>query len=481
MLVRLPRGRLPTNGVPVLAAVTGLVCTATVLWAGPLVALIPALVGLAALGLGSSFWAVTLFVLSLPLGLVEGLVPTGPVDLVQLLAAVVVGLVVLQRLPAGRSPLGWHPAAGWAVTFVVLVVVSTVTAWDVAAAIPLVAALVVAVALALAVVAACPRWVDLRHLTLALALVGTGACLYSLGSAGDIQASLPGAGAVDNRAAGIFQSPNQLGTFSGMLIFVGLGLALGARNKVERLAGMACVVSATAALGVSLSRGAWIGAAFAVVVFVVLSPRARRALPAALVVGGTVSAVVISLAAPELWRLLVGRAGALLSVGANPDDARPMIYQEAARQIGEHPWTGQGPGNFPLVLESADSVAPAVNVLHAHNVLLHVGAEAGIPAAAVLVMFTLAVARSVLRARKHLPDREADLLVGLAAGLAMMVGQGLVDFTLGNPTLLFLVWTIVGMVFTATTRRPAPDVRTADPTVAVGRPGGSSVADPALA
>lgn len=462
------------GGWVVVSAAVGLAGAGAVLLGGPLPVVLPIVLGVGVLALGSAFWAVALFLLALPLGLSDGLVPTGPIDLVQLLAVFVVVVVALQRVLAGRAPLGWHRTAGWAVGLVVLVLVAAVTAREVAAAIPLVAAIAVAVALALAVHAACAGWSELRRLVLVLATVGAGVCLYSLGSAGDIQTRLPGAGAVGNRALGIFQSPNQLGTFAGLLLFVGFGLALGARTRLERAVGTLCLLSATGALLITLSRGAWIGAALGLVVLVVLSPLARRVVPAVLAGVGVLVPLVLLVAAPQLLTVLAARAAALLELDSNPDDARTLIYQEAVRQIVDRPWTGQGPGNYPLVMETAESVAPAVSVLHAHNVLLQAAAEAGIPAAVVLVVFTLSVARHVLLARTRLPAPERDLMIGLACGLVVLVGQGLADFTLGNPTLLFLAWTTVGFLFAATTL-PSP----ADDEVSV--PGETRPAEPALA
>jgi hypothetical protein len=55
-----------------------------------------------------------------------------------------------------------------------------------------------------------------------------------------------------------------------------------------------------------------------------------------------------------------------------------------------------------------------------------------------------------VRCRAQLPLPDRDLLAGLACGLVVVVGQGLVDFPFRNPTLLFLTWTLVGFVFAAT-------------------------------
>ncbi|MEX5720540.1 O-antigen ligase family protein [Geodermatophilus maliterrae] len=400
-------------------------------------------------------WAVLTFVLVIPVGLSEALA-LGPVDLVQVLAAGVVLLVAWQRMLAGQAPLRWHPSAGWAVALAVMAVISSVTALDVMLGVRQTAALVVAVALALAVNAACAGGPDLRHVVLVLATVGAGVCLYSLTQSGDIEAVADNAGAVENRAVGIFSSPNELGNFSGMLMMVGIGLAVGARTRRERIMGGACAVTAAAALTVSLSRGAWIGAVLAVALLALLSVRARHALAVVLGIVVVVTPLAMPRMAPELWDVVRERAVSVAEPEANPDDARPLIYAEARRQIMQKPLTGQGPGNYPVASQTAESIAP-VNVLHAHNVILAVAAETGLPGAAALSGLTLSVAWRVLQVRSRLPVRDADLMLGLSLSLVVMVGQGLVDFVFRNPTLLFLVWVLLGLVFAATRPQTQPD------------------------
>lgn len=416
------------------------------------IALVGALLLIMVLGqaVRSPLWAVGTFVLAIPFGLSQAL-SIGRVDLVQVLAAGVVVLVAWQRLLSGRAPLRWHPSARWAVALAVLAVVSAVTALDVVVAVRQVVALVVAVLLALAVNAACARGDDLRRLVMLLALVGTGVALYSLGQSGEIQAVAANAGAVDNRAVGIFSSPNELGMFSGMLALVGIALAVGASNRAERIVGAVCALASVAALTVSLSRGGWIGAALAVVLLAILSARARRTLVVVLVIAAVGTPLVLARTAPQLWDVVTERAATIFDPAANPDDARPLIYQEAGRQAFQRPFTGQGPGNYPIAAQTAESAAPAVHALHAHNVLLDAAAETGIPGAAALVGLTLSVTWRVLRARTRLPARDADLMIGLACTLVVMVGQGLVDFPFRNPTLLFLVWLLLGLLFAATT------------------------------
>jgi putative inorganic carbon (hco3(-)) transporter len=411
------------------------------------------LVAVAVRALSTAARALDVLILALPLGLSQRLA-LGPVDLIHVVGAAVVVLVMLHRLAQGRTPLRWHPSARWAVCLLCLVAAATVTARDPVLALRQTIALAVAVALALAINAACARRPDLRRAVLLLAVVGGAICLYSLRDAGSITAVADNAGAVDNRAVGIFSSPNELGTFSGVLTFVGLGLALGARTRVERVVGSACALAAGAALLLSLSRGGWIGCLLAVVALVVLSPKARRIAPAVALAAVVGVPVVVATTAPQLWGILQERAATVTRPETNPDDARGLIFREAVRQSLQRPLTGQGPGNYPIAASTSEATAPSVDALHAHDVLLDVAAETGLPAAAALVALTVSMARRVLRCRERLPPPDRELMVGLACGLVVVVGQGLVDFPFRNPTLLFLTWTVLGLLFAAT--MPAP-------------------------
>jgi O-antigen ligase len=133
-----------------------------------------------------------------------------------------------------------------------------------------------------------------------------------------------------------------------------------------------------------------------------------------------------------------------------PYDSRPDIWREAVREILAAPVLGQGPGQFPVVSRQATSEASTVYAYHAHNVLLTVAAEAGIPAALMLIGFTLTLlvmlVRTVARLRGG-PD--AALVAGLGSALAVVVGQGLVDFTLRNADIFLLLSVIVGLLLGA--------------------------------
>jgi O-antigen ligase len=129
---------------------------------------------------------------------------------------------------------------------------------------------------------------------------------------------------------------------------------------------------------------------------------------------------------------------------SNPYDNRPAIYREAFREISVKPWTGEGPGNFPVASGRSTEAHGFVSAAHAHDVLLTVAAEEGIPAAIVLVIFTVSVGSRIRRVARW-PDRgQQAVLAGVAAALLSIVGHGLVDYAMINVVVFLVDWFLVG-------------------------------------
>jgi putative inorganic carbon (HCO3(-)) transporter len=402
-------------------------------------------------GLARPCWAVALVFAAIPMGAVE----VGPlgVPIIQVAVLGCAALLMLTRVNAGRAPLPWPRAMWWAAAIVGVAVLETPLAIDPDAAIRQVAQLVTGVLMALAVVAAARRIQDVRWLAGAVVLVGTAVCLLALPGAGQLRPRYGGA-VVENRAQGLFTEPNQLGSFSALVLFLACALWLGGRTgPVRTAAGLAALV-AVSALALSLSRGSWLGAATGSVVLLAAVPMARRRLLllAPVAVAALLLLVVLRLDIPQL-AVLQERLQTFANPTASPWDDRPGIYREAWSQVQDRPLTGFGPGGFPVASSRAESGVRTIGAFHAHNVLLTVAAEAGVPVVLLLVGFTVSVGVVALRAIRRLRSwgrpRDAALVACLAAALMVVVGQGLVDFTLRNPIIIMLVWSVVGLLLAA--------------------------------
>ncbi|MCW2668090.1 MAG: O-Antigen ligase [Frankiales bacterium] len=442
---------------------------------------------LGALGAATSPWLLTAVPLALvalvagcrsPLAAVAtafllapvGLVAIGPVKGAQALTVLALGCLVGARLLGRRSPLPVLPPLLWGGALLAVCVLSTGTAVDLGLAVKQDVAIASGLALAGAVVAVCS---DLRRwlVVVRCLLIGaTAICLPALTSARHLESRYGGA-VVNERPVGVFSQPNELGAYAMLTALLAVGLLLGARGRRDRwLAGVALVAS-TAAMLVSLSRGAWIGAVLGLVTVVVLVPRARRLVA----IGGTVvvlAGALLGAFAPDSApvQVVAQRVDSLVRAEHNPYDDRPRLWREALRQTRERPVLGHGPGSFPVAAARYGSVASTVGADHAHDVLLTASAEAGLLGLAALLALTVSTARRVLRSLRTARDPTLlGVLGGAAAALAGLIGEGLVDVTLRNALLAQTVWGILGLALAGTVLALRPEQPSA-PTDPAARP-----------
>lgn len=378
----------------------------------------------------------------------------GPFDLVHLSVMAVIAATGLARAANGLPPLRWHPCAGWLLLLVALQLVSMTTARDPMVAVRSVFTTVLGVMLALTVHTLCTtpgRW---RALLTTLVTVGGAAGIYGMSTISGLEAQFSGAGALSGRADGVFNQPNQLGTFSAITLMISWAQVLGARSRPERWLAVVCGALSGANLLLSFSRGAWLGAGLgAVVLMIVMIRHHRRLFLSVTAALGVVVVPATLLLAPQLSALAVERFASILEPDSNPDDKRPFIFREAYRQIVERPLLGQGPGNFVPASLMAERSSSSIDVFHAHNIVLHVAAEGGLFAVAALAAFALSLSWQSWQMYKSLPGPEGTLGLGLVCALLAVIGQGLVDYTLGNPILFYLLWIVIGGLLAATNRK----------------------------
>jgi O-antigen ligase len=385
-----------------------------------------------------------------------------PLAPVYVAAVAAVGLVVLHRLrrpdgAAGVTGAAGLPVLATAALLVASAALATVTAADPAAALRLDVGYALGLALAVAVPAACSGAGAVRLLAGLTCAAGAVACATGLAT-GTHASSQFGGALIEGRAQGLFGQPNDLGAFAAAVLLLALGLAFGGGlSGAGRVAAGGVAAVAGGALALSLSRGSWIGTAVGLAVLLVLvRPAARRR--AAWTAGAlalAAGAVVLTAPGAPLVSVLLSRAGTLVNGTRNPYDDRPAIWRAAVRLWSQHPLLGVGPGGYPL-LAGRDEPLRVATPLHAHDVVLTVGAEQGLLGLVALVAVVATAVRTVARARTYRSPDEG-VLVGAAAALGALLGQGLVDFPLRNPVLQILVWLLVGLLVAAA--GPARSVR----------------------
>lgn len=257
------------------------------------------------------------------------------------------------------------------------------------------------------------------------------------------------------RPVGTFGNPNLLGAYLALALPFGLARGLSLPDRFGR--GLLAIWSALAlaTLYLTYSRGAWLGAACGLAVFGLLGgwrpdtpprrmPRLRLA-PGVTIIGAVIGIVALGLGARLAWRAFESPQ--------RETGARLGYFAVALDRLLENPLAGTGLFTFGRELAAAQSIPPEQPQAHAHNLLLNVGAELGLPGLAALGVTAALIARAL---RSGLPA--ARLQVAAAAGsLSALAVHSLVDMPLMAPSIVMggLIALAAGSALPAQPRNPA--------------------------
>jgi len=283
-----------------------------------------------------------------------------------------------------------------------------------------------------------------------------------------------------SRAFGHFNQPNPFGGYVNLLWPVAVSLFLDqiltarftrrARLPLAVLYGGVAAV-AGAALVLSWSRGAWIGAAGAAAVLAVgwggLLYRAGAALPggatltasrqtlarwgrrwtAGLLIGTALMLVVGLLGASDLLPAAVSTQIESIVTAVSFVDPRGVkvtnenfsVLERTAhwlaglRMFEAHPWTGVGLGNYATAYDDYRLPAWEDPLGHAHNVYINLAAETGLPGLLAYLLFLGVAMTSLARAAWCRPDDQGysvarrALAMGAFAALTAMILHNIFD------------------------------------------------------
>ncbi len=236
------------------------------------------------------------------------------------------------------------------------------------------------------------------------------------------------------RAYGTFRQPNPYAGYLGYLFPVALSLALGAawrwwRERQRSALWLAlvttCIAAALAAgIGMSWSRGAWLGLAAAAITVLGLQNRRTAVLTATIVLLVVVLSALFGIGwLPDPVESRISDLGAYIG---GPDPARTEItdanfsvlerlahWRAGLGMYSDHPWLGVGIGNFAV--RYGDYALPHWYdpLGHAHNVAINFLAETGVFGAGAFAVFWLGIAWLAYRGATRQSESEAALAIGI--------------------------------------------------------------------
>lgn len=196
-----------------------------------------------------------------------------------------------------------------------------------------------------------------------------------------------------------------------------------------------------AGLGVTLSRGAWLGWGCGLVTLLVLSPVGTRRMQwrlwALALLLGLIGTITIA-----VHPVLRARARSALLVDMNRD--RILLWQTSLRIFLDHPWWGVGFGAFADVYpkyrrpDDPNGTPP-----FAHNLPLSLAAETGITGLVGFIALLVAALRVGIRNSLRGPPDARMLRAGAVAALLGAMAHQMVDGTLQAFHLGFAFWFLI--------------------------------------
>jgi putative inorganic carbon (HCO3(-)) transporter len=262
------------------------------------------------------------------------------------------------------------------------------------------------------------------------------------------------------RVYSFLNNPNLLAAYLLPGVGMSLGCLLAWRTWAQRGLALTLVVVLTGCVVLTGSRSGWLGLAAVYAAFGVglgwgwwhWSP--HRPLWQRLLVGmgaGLILVAVLAVLGRSEWLRL-----RFLSMFAGRADSsnnfRINVWAAVVAMIRDHLWLGIGPGNrafnqiYPLYQR------PNFHALGAYSVPLEVAVEAGLLGlGAFLALTGTIVHRSWQRlsAGVKQPSPRTFLILGIVAGMAGTMAQGLVDTLWFRPQVQMLWWLSVALVFHA--------------------------------
>jgi putative inorganic carbon (hco3(-)) transporter len=222
-------------------------------------------------------------------------------------------------------------------------------------------------------------------------------------------------------------------TYSGLLMLVIIaGAARLMFRRSDRIWTALVMPALLVALGLTLTRGAWVGAFLGLaVLFALRDFRMLAILP--------VVAAAFVIVAPAA---VTDRMYSMFDINDPSNRDRVAMARSGVRMVQDHPFTGVGPNMVPRVYEQY-RVPSAVNPTtpHLHNVPLQIAAERGLPALAAWLWFLIVAARGLWHRfrRSEMPSLAAAGLGGLVA----MLAAGMFEHNFGDSEFHMLLLVIL--------------------------------------
>ncbi|MBI3971998.1 MAG: O-antigen ligase family protein [Chloroflexi bacterium] len=255
-----------------------------------------------------------------------------------------------------------------------------------------------------------------------------------------------------SRAASGFQA-NEVGGILVLLwpLLVAYTFAAGGRWWQRALLGAGALFAGTV-MALTLSRSTYLGAAFAVVVLLVLRLPRLAPVTVGLAVAAALS-VVAGLGVDRVLDLVLATDAGQAAIAGSSWQARLEIWTRAFYILQDFPFTGAGLNTLPVVVDTLYPLflaGPNARVSHAHNLFLQTGVDLGLPGLLAFLWLLALTFRCWWRAWRRITGAaQRAILAGLLAGLAGHLVYGLTDAVTLGAKPGYLLWMVIATIVAA--------------------------------
>ena len=258
------------------------------------------------------------------------------------------------------------------------------------------------------------------------------------------------------RASGTYISPNHLAGFLEMLLPLALTYTIVGRSKplTKIFLGYAALVM-VAGMGVTVSRGGWVSAGFALVVlFGVLTLHRNYRLPSLVLMVLMIVACGYFVTKTQFFK-------ARLKAGVDESKnlelvTRYELWRSAAQMWRDHVWFGVGPGHYDYRFRAYRPEAVQLRPDRAHNEYLNTLADWGVVGATIVAAALGALATGLVKSWRYVRRSETEFrsnfsdkfafALGAALGLLALLVHSLVDFNMHIPANAILAVSLMALL-----------------------------------